>query len=179
MGYDTHGHATGHNSRYPVNVFAIASRYQYFSRKTLVSGLAAGRRMASVAPCSSRSQHFWPKTLVPGLAAGRRMASVAPCSSRSQHFWPKTLAPGLAAGRRMASVAPCSSRSQQKRSKTLVPGLAAGCRVPIPRLTRRHLVELEDLVQKSPVFSTKSRNRSIWLKNRRYFQPNPGIGPFG
>ena len=144
MGYVTHGHATGHNSRCPVNVFAIASRYQYFSRKTLV----------------------------PGFAAGRRMASVAPCSSRSQQKRLKTLAPGFAAGRRMASVAPCSSRSQQKRPKTLAPGFSAGCRVPIPRLTRRHLVELEDSVQKSPVFSTKSRNRSIWLKNPRFFQPN-------
>jgi hypothetical protein len=56
--------------------------------------------------------------------------------------------------------------------KTLAPGFAAGCRVPIPRLTHRHFVELEDSVQKSPVFSTKSRNRSIWLKNPRYFQPN-------
>ena len=100
--------------------------------------------------------------------------SVSSIVSRYQHFSLKTLGPGLAAGRRMASVAPCSSRSQQKRPKTLRPGLSAGCRMAITRLIHLHL----DLVQKSPVFSTKSRNRPILLKNRRYFQPNPGKNLF-
>ena len=75
--------------------------------------------------------------------------SVSSIVSRYQHFSLKTLGPGLAAGRRMASVEPCSSRSQQKRPKTLVPGLPAGCRMAITRLTHLHLVEFEDLVQKS------------------------------
>ena len=87
--------------------------------------------------------------------------SVSSIASRYQHFSLKTLVPGLAAGRRMASVEPCSSRSQQKRPKTLVPGLPAGCRMAITRLTQLHLVEFDE----EP-------------KNRRYFQPNPGIGPF-
>jgi hypothetical protein len=51
--------------------------------------------------------------------------------------------------------------------------------MPIPRLTRLHLVELEDLVQKSPGFLTKSRNGAIWLKKASFFQQNPEIGPFG